>query len=63
MVLILGVVIYASPQILKGKSIDEVMSTMLHFVIGFAFFGGAVTVIGLIVWLKVLKGKKKREDF
>ena len=51
MLLILAVMVYAMPQILKGKSPDEMIRTMFHILIGFALFAGAVTVIVLIVWI------------
>jgi len=58
MVLVLAVMVDALPQILKGKSTDEVIRTMLHLLMGFALLGGAIVVIGLVVWFKVLKRKK-----
>ena len=50
----------ALPHILKGKTTDEMMRTVLHMLLGFALAVGAVVVVGLIVWVKVLKGKDKR---
>ena len=52
MLLILAAMVYAIPQILKGKSTDEMIRTMLHILMGLAVLAGAVTVIGLIVWFK-----------
>jgi drug/metabolite transporter (DMT)-like permease len=58
MVLVLAVMIFALPQILKGKDTGQMMDTMIHMVVGFAVFGLVIGVIGLIVWFKVLKRKK-----
>jgi hypothetical protein len=58
MVLVLAGMVYALPQILKGKDTGAVMDTMIHIIIGFAVFGLVIGVIGLIVWIKVLKRKK-----
>ncbi len=54
--------VYAMPHILKGTNTDEMLHTMLHTLIGFALLVGAVVVTGLIVWVKILKGKKKPQD-
>jgi hypothetical protein len=58
MVLVLAGVVYALPQILKGKDTGAVMDTMMHMILGFAVFGLVIGVIGLIVWVKVLKKRK-----
>jgi sugar phosphate permease len=58
MVLVLAAMVFALPQILKGKNTGQMMDTMMHMVVGFAVFGLVIGVIGLIVWVKVLKRKK-----
>ena len=63
LILILAIMVYAMPHILKGKNTDEMFRTMLHMLLGFALLVGAVVVLGLIVWVKVLKGKKKPQEF
>jgi Na+/phosphate symporter len=62
MVLVLALMTFAAPYILKGKTTDEMMRTVLHMLMGFFLLCASVSVIGLIVWFRVLKGKKKRED-
>ena len=62
MVLVLAVMVFALPPILKGKSTGEMMDTMMQMIHGFELLGIVIGVIGLIVWIKVLKGKKKRQD-
>jgi NADH:ubiquinone oxidoreductase subunit 6 (subunit J) len=59
LLLVLAVMVYALPQILKEKNPTEMLSTMMQMLIGLAMLVGVVTVIGVIVWLKVLKGKSK----
>ncbi len=63
MLLVLVVMIYALPQILEGKSPKEMLETMMHTIVGFVVLGGVISVIGLIVWIKVIRGKKGRDDF
>jgi len=58
LLLILAVMVYALPNILKGQSTDEMLRTMLHSLFGIALLSGAVVVIGLIVWFTVLKKRK-----
>jgi len=62
LILLFGVV-YALPQILKGKSTDEMLRTMEHTHTVLELLGAAVVAIGLIVWVIVLKGKRKQDDF
>jgi len=52
MLLLLLIIVYAMPQSLKGKDPREMMSSMLRIIMGFAFLGGLVIVIGLVVWVK-----------
>ena len=59
LLLFLGILTLLVPQILKGKDTHETMSTMIKIIGGFAILVLLVGVIGLIVWVKVLKGKKK----
>jgi Na+/serine symporter len=58
LLLLLGIMTQVLPQILKGKDTHEMMSTMMQIIVGFAILCGLVVVIGLIVWVKVRKGKK-----
>jgi hypothetical protein len=57
MLVLLLVMVQVLPQILKGKNPGEMINTMMQMVLGFAFVGGLVGVIGLVVWLKVIKRK------
>ncbi len=57
MVLVLAVMVYALPQILKGKDTGQMMDTMIHMIVGFAVLGLVIGVIGLIVWIKVRNKK------
>ena len=59
MVLFLGVMVYEMPNIVKNKSTEETMHTM--WVLIFAFVGTTIAlgILGVFVWLKVLKGKRK----
>jgi hypothetical protein len=50
-------VVYALPQMLKGKSTAEMLSIMEHSHVVFELLGAAVVTIGLIVWFIVRKGK------
>jgi len=47
------------PQMLKGKSAEEMIGTLPKIITGFVILAGLVSVIGLIVWHRVLKGKPK----
>ena len=58
LLLLLGSMTQVLPQILKGKDTHEMMSTMMQIIVGFTILCGLVVVIGLIVWVKVRKGKK-----
>jgi hypothetical protein len=58
MVLLLAVTVFALPQILKGKDTGQMMDTMMHLILGFTVLGGVIVVVGLIVWVKVLKKRK-----
>jgi len=62
MVLLLALLLFALPHILKGKNTQEMMDTMMHIIIGFASLSIITGVIGVVVWLKVLKGKKKGKE-
>ncbi len=53
LVLVLAVMLFALPHILKGKSTQEMMDTMMHIILGFAVLVVVTGVIGLIVWVKV----------
>jgi hypothetical protein len=63
MVLLLFVMVLALPHFLKGKDTRQMMDTMMYVIGGMVFLVGLITVIGLIVWFRVLKGKNKRQDF
>jgi uncharacterized membrane protein YsdA (DUF1294 family) len=58
LLLILGMMVFVLPTILKGKNTDQMLRTMLHTIMIFAVLAGAVGVISLIVWFKVLKKRK-----
>jgi len=58
LLLILLITVYALPKILKGQSTDEMLRNMLRILIGLAVFAGAVAVIGLTVWFRVLRRRK-----
>ena len=62
LLLLRGVMVYVLPNILKGKSPNEMLTTMLHLLMGFTLLAIAIGVVGLVVWVKVLKGRKKRAD-
>jgi len=59
MVLLLGIMVFVLPEILKGKDPREMIGTMLQMLMGFTILCGLVVVIGLIVWVKVRNGRKK----
>ena len=48
----------ALPQILKGKSVDEVHRTMFQMLIGYGLLSVGTVVIGLMVWYKVFNKRK-----
>ena len=58
LLVVLAIMLKVLPHLLKGKSSQEMMETMMHMIIGFAVLAGVVGILGLVVWLKVLKGKK-----
>jgi hypothetical protein len=62
LLLLLFITIQVLPGILKGKEPQEMLNTAMKIIFAFAFLSILVGVIGLIVWLKVLKGKGKRDD-
>lgn len=55
---LLAAMVFAMPQILKGQSPNEMIGTMLHMVMAFAILVGAVIVMGLVVWIIVLRRRK-----
>jgi protein-S-isoprenylcysteine O-methyltransferase Ste14 len=57
LLLLLGVV-QVFPQMLKGKSPNEMISTMMSTVMVFAVLVGFVVVLGLVVWVIVRKRRK-----
>ena len=50
------------PKILKGKSADETLRTMFGMIVGFVVLAGAIAVVGLIVWLRVQRGKGRMQS-
>ncbi len=52
LLLLLGVV-QVFPQMLKGKSPNEMTSTMMSTVMAFAVLVGFVVMLGLVVWVMV----------
>ncbi len=61
LLLLLFIMVQVLPGILTGKEPQELMNTVIRIIGAFAFLVGLVGVIGLIVCVKVLKGKGKRE--
>jgi hypothetical protein len=57
MLIILAIAIPMMPQILKGKDPQEMIGTMFNMIVAFGAVGVAVVVIGLIVWLRVQRGR------
>ena len=53
LLLLIMIMIFALPHILKGKSTQEMMDTMMHMIVGFAVLVVITEVIGLIVWVRV----------
>jgi protein-S-isoprenylcysteine O-methyltransferase Ste14 len=47
------------PQMLKGEDPREMIGTMMQIIVGFAMLCGLVAVVGLIVWVKVMKERRK----
>lgn len=60
MVLLLGCLLLALPKILQGKNPLQMMDTVVVIICGFAALGILVGLIGLVVWLRVLRGKRPR---
>jgi heme A synthase len=59
LLLLLLVIVQVLPGMLKGKEPGEMMNAMMHVIVGFAMLCGLVAVVGLIVWVKVVKGRRK----
>jgi hypothetical protein len=62
LLLLLFIVLRVLPKILKGKDAHEMMNSTIDIIMGFALLAGVVVLIGLFVWLRVLKGKRKGSD-
>lgn len=62
LVLLLALVLWTLPHILKGKNALEMMGAVVKIIVGFASLTIIVGIIGVMVWLKVLKGKKKGKE-
>jgi hypothetical protein len=58
LLLLLFCLVQVLPRILKGKDTHEMMSTLMQIIVGFTILVLLVGVVGLIVWIKVRKGKK-----
>ena len=59
LVFALTVMVYLLPHILKGKDPQEMIRAVFRMIVVFVFASLAVGIAGLIVWLKVMKGKRK----
>lgn len=59
MVLFLAVMVYEVPNIVKNKSTEDTIHTMWVMILAFVGTCIALGILGVIVWLKVLKGKRK----
>jgi hypothetical protein len=59
LLLLLFITIQVLPGIIKGKEPPEMMNTVMKIIFAFAFLAILVGVIGLIVWVKIMKGKKQ----
>ena len=62
MLVLLGVMAQVLPGILKGRDPREMVETVMQVILGFGLPGGLVVLTGLMVWLRVLKGKKERTN-
>jgi hypothetical protein len=59
LLLLLFITIQVLPGILKGKEPQEMMDTGMKLIFVFAFLAILVGVIALVVWVKIVKGKKR----
>ena len=59
LLLLLFITIQVLPGIIKGKEPQEMMNTVMKIIFAFAFLAILVGVIALIVWVKIVKGKKR----
>ncbi len=59
MVIFLAVMVFSVPHLVKNKSADETMHAMLTMITAFVGLCIALGILGVIVWFKVLKGKRK----
>lgn len=57
LVVLLGMV-NGAPAFLRGKNPSEAIATLLSTLMLFAGLLGAITIIGLVVWFKVMKGPR-----
>jgi uncharacterized membrane protein len=55
MLILLYVATLLLPRILKGQSTDEMIRTMIRFIVAFVALGGVITTVGLIVCFKARK--------
>jgi hypothetical protein len=54
--------VFSVPYILKGKEPRETMDIVLRMLLGYVVLGTIFGVVGLVVWVRVLKGKEKRRQ-
>ena len=57
MLLIVLVMLRTLPEILKGKSAQEAMDTFWRVIVGLFILSGLIGVIGLVVWITVMRKK------
>jgi hypothetical protein len=57
MLILLLIALKVLPTILKGKHAEEIVPIMFKMVIAFVGLSVFISAIGLIVWVKVRRGK------
>jgi H+/Cl- antiporter ClcA len=60
MVAVLAAMVFAMPHLVKCKNTHEMMEIMLRMLFWYAVLGIIIGAFGLVVWLRILKGKEKR---
>lgn len=59
MVAVLAAMVFAMPHIVKGKNVHEMMQIMFRMLFGYVALLIIIGVIGLVVWFRILKGKRR----
>ncbi len=60
MLLLLWVMAIAAPGFLRGKSVADAVAALFTALTFFVGLLGVITILGLVVWFKVLKGPRER---